>query len=402
MLGGIGYWYGSSAVAGKSSLALAQRPLFSATPSRPKFPRGFLWDEGFHDLVIASWDPAIARDILSHWSGLITKGGWVAREQILGVEARGRVPGEFIPQHTTHANPPTLLLHLSAQIALLKGGGSDEAKNDAEIVAWLRSVVPALSRWFLWFVRSQSGETPGTFRWRGRTREEGGGVSGEKLHVNTLASGLDDYPRASHPDTRERHVDLYCWIARGAAIMADAAATLAKDDADDAAEWSAVQQRYAELHRTLVANLNRWHWDAVSKSYADFGSHIAGGKIDEFVVFRCAEESSQGTIDVALADGNCPASHPRRLYPLGDGAGGMMKRPVFIPPTNRRGRAAQPELGFVKQCVHVELFSPSLPLSGMTFQPTSATLCAQPAAYTSTPVLAPSAVPSLLLTDCLC
>lgn len=40
--------------------------------------------------------------------------GWIPREQILGKEARTRVPAEFMLQHPSHANPPSLYLPLLA------------------------------------------------------------------------------------------------------------------------------------------------------------------------------------------------------------------------------------------------------------------------------------------------
>lgn len=58
LLGGVGYFYGSSSVGlGKKTvddtekiLQFGPAPLLTAVPSRSMFPRGFLWDEGFHQV----------------------------------------------------------------------------------------------------------------------------------------------------------------------------------------------------------------------------------------------------------------------------------------------------------------------------------------------------------------
>lgn len=53
MLGGIGYFYGSSRVQSvhtKDPVPYWKAPLYTAVPSRSFFPRGFLWDEGLKQL----------------------------------------------------------------------------------------------------------------------------------------------------------------------------------------------------------------------------------------------------------------------------------------------------------------------------------------------------------------
>ena len=51
-------------------------------------------------------------DIIGHWLDLMNSDGWIPREQILGPEARAKVPSEFVVQRSENANPPTLFLPL--------------------------------------------------------------------------------------------------------------------------------------------------------------------------------------------------------------------------------------------------------------------------------------------------
>src|SRR5690554_3314401 len=118
LLGGIGYFHGTSMVDRsyadeyleeeegfwEEAQAAQKRPgvikeegpyeLFSSIPSRPFFPRGFYWDEGFHLLSISEWDMDLTLNIVKSWFNLVDGDGWIAREQILGAEARSKVPEE--------------------------------------------------------------------------------------------------------------------------------------------------------------------------------------------------------------------------------------------------------------------------------------------------------------------
>ncbi|RMC14593.1 hypothetical protein DUI87_09691 [Hirundo rustica rustica] len=135
--------------------SLPQRRFAQAALSEMLGGIGFLPRPGFHLLLLGRWDPALARDILAHWLDLLNADGWIPREQILGEEARARVPAEFVLQHSETANPPTLLLALERLLP------------DAPL-PYLRRLFPRLRAWFEWLNRTQAGPEPFTFRWRGR------------------------------------------------------------------------------------------------------------------------------------------------------------------------------------------------------------------------------------------
>ena len=63
----------------------------------------------------------MSSDIVAHWLDLMNVEGWIPREQMLGLEARVRVPSEFVVQHNKNANPPTFLLTLHSIVNDLSG-----------------------------------------------------------------------------------------------------------------------------------------------------------------------------------------------------------------------------------------------------------------------------------------
>lgn len=260
MVGSIGYFYGSSRVQSrytKEPVPYWRAPLYTAVPSRSFFPRGFLWDEGFHGLLIAAWDVDIELDIVNHWFDLINIEGWIPREQILGVEALAKVPDEFVTQRNSNANPPTFFVLLRRLVSRTTAAG--EGLRTKKRLENLERLFPRLQAWFSWYNTTQRGEGLGTYRWRGRDA-----TSFRELNPKTLTSGLDDYPRASHPTDQERHLDLRCWMGYAAGVMADLARLLGQDES-----------KYLETHLHLTDNglLNQLHLSPFTETYADFGLH---------------------------------------------------------------------------------------------------------------------------------
>ncbi|XP_049883221.1 mannosyl-oligosaccharide glucosidase [Pectinophora gossypiella] len=257
MIGGIGYFYGAGRVRSqytREPVPYWRAPLYTAVPSRSFFPRGFLWDEGFHGLLIGRWSAHIQLDIAAHWLDLINVEGWIPREQILGAEALARVPKEFVVQSNAAANPPMLLV----QLARLVRARPQLFEPYSPHRATLDRMFTRLQAWYQWFQSSQKGEEPTSYRWRGREDD------GVQLNPKSLSSGLDDYPRASHPSYIERHVDLRCWMY----AAADAMATIADVLQRDPIKFEVLRDQLADEDL-----LNELHWSPTTETYADYGLH---------------------------------------------------------------------------------------------------------------------------------
>jgi mannosyl-oligosaccharide glucosidase len=357
LLGSTGFFHGTATVAPSPSGAgggvTPAVSLLAVVPSRPFFPRGFLWDEGFHQLVVGAWDPDLSDHIISGWLGLMHVDGWIPREQILGAEAVARVPPEFLAQHREHANPPALLLRLQRLLDAAEGGGEtagggggvregapDGARSGIDgshdWLPRLRALWPWLVRWHKWFLRTQSGEAAHSFRWRGRDPND------NRLNAMTLSSGLDDYPRATVPSPSERHVDLHCWVAFFSRLLAQLASRLGMVEE---------HTRYKALFEAQLGSLIETHWSPSAGAFCDVGKHANSGKFVDLFVVKCATPDGRDMVEHAVPDPQrpaCPRSHPRFMFPLGDGQGGLLTRQSFSP----RGLRQQ----FVEHLGYVSLF----------------------------------------------
>lgn len=286
LLGGLSYMYGDHLVDRTSTLdeetfestELVGSPegpfeLFTLVPSRPFFPRGFYWDEGFHMIPLLKYDSDLVLEIFKSWFNLIDDDGWIAREQILGPELRSRVPEKFQVQSPHILNPPTLMLafsYLLEQLNVADFGSEMEPIEIDEIhdlgdvmlhdkrllLEYAREIYPKLKLHFQLFRKSQKGVIDefdrGTneeaYRWRGRTL------------THCLASGIDDYPRPIPADIAELNVDLLSWIGVMSRSMKSIAELL--NLSDD-------YKQYLKIEEDVIANIEALHWNEKNSAYCD-------------------------------------------------------------------------------------------------------------------------------------
>lgn len=298
LLGGIGYFHGhqlidrsyapeyeedsdnfweeaAEARARKEQKFEGPYELFTSVPSRPFFPRGFLWDEGFHLIPIADWDIDLTLEVVKSWYNTMDDDGWIPREQILGPEARSRVPEEFQVQYPHYANPPTLFLIIEGFMHRLRAANGTQPLGKEQILGsnplqtahldnmelgedYIRKLYPLLRRQYDWFRKTQRGDiktydreafsTKEAYRWRGRTE------------THLLTSGLDDYPRPQPPHPGELHVDLMAWVGLMTKSLIDIADALAMaEDVDE----------YKKILNAIEHNLNDLHWSEKEGCYCD-------------------------------------------------------------------------------------------------------------------------------------
>ena len=203
ILGGIGYFYGSIKINEDNSESeeinneiMKEKGLFTATPCRSFFARGFLWDEGFHNIIISKWNIKLSMDIINSWLNTMSLNGYIPREQIRGFESENQVPSDFINQNILIANPPTLIFPINTFLQYYNI--VNEAEKDINMKLFIKKIYNKLKLWYKWYDNTQKKNN--NYQWYGRDSS------------HNFPSGLDDLPRGMVPNDEENHLDLNIWI----------------------------------------------------------------------------------------------------------------------------------------------------------------------------------------------
>ncbi|KAJ2055945.1 Processing alpha glucosidase I [Coemansia sp. S146] len=76
------------------------------------------------------WDSDLSLEIICSWFSTMDSNGWMVCKQILGDEARSKVPREFQVQYPDFANPPTIIFAGEATTEQLLAQGMARSVDD--------------------------------------------------------------------------------------------------------------------------------------------------------------------------------------------------------------------------------------------------------------------------------
>jgi mannosyl-oligosaccharide glucosidase len=113
---------------------------------------------------------------------------------------------------------------------------------------------------------------------------------------------------------------------------------------------------YQEQYALFQDSADRYHWSDELQGYFDVGlNNEEASYFTKEVVYRCSNPRDNSGVDVmmpldALQKGEtpaqfCPKAHPKPLYPLGDGNGGLLTKEKFVTVDLRREHI--PRVGYV-------------------------------------------------------
>lgn len=139
-----------------------------------------------------------------------------------------------------------------------------------------------MEQWYQWYNQTQSGSLPFSYRWRGRNAS-----AIHELNPKTLTSGLDDYPRASHPTDSERHIDLRCWMTLASNVLGKLYSFVNEEQAN----------KYSNYANLLLneEHLDQLHWSEQYGMYADYGLHTDHVQLQRVPIGKPNPQQAQQT-----------------------------------------------------------------------------------------------------------
>jgi mannosyl-oligosaccharide glucosidase len=210
-----------------------------------------MWDDGFQQQLVRYWDTEWSLKVLGSWYSQADDTGWIPRQLILGDEVRWSARSSSWSQVPGTANPPShhWILESFLRDDSDNYGSNPLGEESSVFNEFLNQIWGSLERNLEWYLRTQTSDIPGFFRWAGRTEEY------------CLPSGMDDYPRAPLLTKKEAHLDLHSWMIVSTRVASKVAARLAKTE----------KARYFNhLNQKLTNSLLTNFWDDTRQLFDDF------------------------------------------------------------------------------------------------------------------------------------